>query len=286
MRLKSALGILMVFFNWLNKKSDSESRELDITRESDFSNFKKVTDFIYEKSGITDLDKRALTSSRTQQYAIDEGIYTTDEFLSKMNNDHQFYQEIINIVTVNETFFLRELKELEWLVAYIKSSTKHFKILSMPSSSGEEIYSILLLLCEAGVDISRIEISGYDINSDAIAEAQRGEYDGHSLHKIDNQTKHKYFNEVDNYYQVIASLREKPKFEQINIFDLHNEKNKYDIVLSRNMFIYFDNEKREKALSIIVNLLKTDGIYIKGHADHIQKHPNLDSIEYGIYKKV
>ncbi len=52
------------------------------------------------------------------------------------------------------------------------------------------------------------------------------------------------------------------------------------------MFIYFDDEKRAIALDIISNLLKIDGIYIKGHADHIKQHPNLENIEYGIYKKI
>ncbi len=276
----------MGFFDWLNKEKELQTHEICVKRDTDFSNFKKVTDFIYEVSGITDLDKRALTSSRAQQYSISKDIYTTDEFLAKMKNDDAFYQEVINIATVNETFFLRELKELEWLVNHIKSSNKTFKILSMPSSSGEEIYSVLLLLSEAGVDISRVEIFGYDINSHAIAHAKSGEYDEHSLHKIDTQIRDKYFIQLNSHYQIISKLKEKPRFEQKNIFDLTNEINKYDIVLSRNMFIYFDDEKRDVALNIIVNLLKNDGVYIKGHADHIQKHQNLDSIEYGIYKKV
>ena len=275
----------MGFFDWLNKKEEIVE-EVCIQRESNFSNFKIVTDFIYEKSGITDLDKRALTSSRAQQYALSEEIYTTNEFLSKMKNDKEFYQEIINIATVNETFFLREIKELEWLVKYIKEENRTLKILSMPSSSGEEIYSILLMLSMKGFDISKIEITGYDINSHAVAHAISGEYDEHSLHKIDTQTRDQYFDSVENHFQIILSLRDRPRFEQKNIFDISNENSKYDIVLSRNMFIYFDDEKREIALNIIANILKPNGIYIKGHADHIKKHENLENIEYGIYKKV
>ncbi len=275
----------MGFFDWLNEKEEIVE-EVCVQRTADFSNFKKVTDFIYEESGITELDKRALTSSRAQQYAISEDIYTTDEFLSKMKSDNNFYQEIINIATVNETFFLREVKELQWVVKYIKKENRALKILSMPSSSGEEIYSILLMLSNEGFDINKVEIAGYDINSHAIAHAKSGEYDEHSLHKIDAQTRAKYFNSYEGHFQISQTLRDKPSFEQRNIFDLANEKAKYDIVLSRNMFIYFDDEKRGIALDIIVNLLKSDGIYIKGHADHIKQHPNLENIEYGIYKKV
>jgi chemotaxis protein methyltransferase CheR len=275
----------MGFFDWLNKDEEVQDDGY-IQKEADFSDFKKVTNFIYEQSGITDLDKRALTSSRVQQYAMSQDIYTTDDFLNKMKTDRDFYQEIIYIATVNETFFLRELKELEWLVEYIKKENRVIKILSMPSSSGEEIYSILLMLSTSGFDIDKINIVGYDINSHAISQAISGEYDEHSLHKIDMQMRDKYFDSVQNHFQIISSLRAKPEFVQKNIFDLVDEREKYDIVLSRNMFIYFDDEKRALALDIIVNLLKPNGIYIKGHADYIKGHQKLENIEYGIYKKV
>jgi len=277
---------MMGIFDWLNKKEDEKIEEDCITRKADFSSFKEVTDYIYELSGIIDLDKRALTSSRLQQYAISQDIHTTTEFLAKMKSSKEFDQEVINIATVNETFFMRELKELEWLIGHIKRSEKRLKILSMPSSSGEEIYSILLLMLQRGVDLNRVEISGYDINSNAVQNAIKGEYDEHSLHKIDEHLRTKYFNKnEENHFEIIEMIKNSVKFEQKNIFDLANEKSKYDVILSRNMFIYFDDEKRELALNIISNLLKTNGIYIKGHADHIKNHPNLENIEYGIYKK-
>jgi len=283
----------MGFFNWFNKREKIEVKK-GVQRESDFSSFKLLTDFIYEQSGIIDLDKRALASSRIQQYAKSKNIYTTSELLHRMKNLDECYQNIINIATVNETFFMREVRELEWLVQYIKnyqkkmqlSRQKKFKILSMPCSSGEEIYSILLMLKEEDVDISHIEITGYDINSKAIQNAIKGEYDEHSLHKIDMNMINKYFTKVDTHFQISSVFREKPIFTQNNIFDLVDEKSTYDIVLSRNMFIYFDDEKRESALNIIVTLLNEGGIYIKGHADHIKQHSYLKNIKHGVYQKI
>jgi len=277
---------MMGLFDWFSKEETQEIEEVCIQKDANFSSFKDVTDYIYQLSGIIDLDKRALTASRLQQYAISQDIYTTAEFLAKMKSSKEFDQEVINIATVNETFFMRELKELEWLIGYIKQSDRQLKILSMPSSSGEEIYSILLLMLQHGVDLNRIEISGYDINSNAVANAIKGEYDEHSLHKIDENVRAKYFSKnEENHFEIAALIKSNARFEQKNIFDLTNQKSQYDIVLSRNMFIYFDDEKREVALNIISNLLKTDGIYIKGHADYIKIHPNLENIEYGIYKK-
>ena len=155
----------MGLFSWLGDDKQTTITQEEIKKESDFSSFKDVTDYIYDKSGIVDLDKRALTASSLQQYAVSEGVYTTKEFIDAMQNKDNFYQDIINIATVNETFFMRELKELEWLVSYIKELDRPLKILSMPCSSGEEIYSILLLLKIENFDINKLDIRGYDINS-------------------------------------------------------------------------------------------------------------------------
>ncbi len=277
----------MGLFSWLGDDKQTTITQEEIKKESDFSSFKDVTDYIYDKSGIVDLDKRALTASSLQQYAVSEGVYTTKEFIDAMQNKDNFYQDIINIATVNETFFMRELKELEWLVSYIKELDRPLKILSMPCSSGEEIYSILLLLKIENFDINKLDIRGYDINSQAIEKAKNARYNEHSLHKIDTDIKDKYFTSIDkSSYLIDSSIKIIPKFMQQNIFELIDQKNIYDIILSRNMFIYFDEKKRELATNIIANLLKSDGIYIKGHADHISQNQSLEKIKYGIYKKL
>jgi len=274
----------MGFFDFFKTKSIQEEIVLD-KKEVDFSNFEFVANYIYEKSGITDLQNRSLTISRLKQLALSYDIYTTNDMLQKIKSDIDFYQESINIATVNETFFLREEKELKWLVEYIKNSSQsRFKILSLPCSSGEEVYSILLLLDMEDVDLNRIEIYGYDINSQAVDKAKSGIFDKHSLHKISDDMLDKYFIKVDDGYQIDSKLRQKAQFFQKNIFNISNESQKYDIVLSRNMFIYFDDIKRTKALSIIMELLKDGGLYIKGHADNIQQTTHLKQLVYGVYK--
>ena len=275
----------MGLFDWLTNKK-IEIKETKIERKVDFSHFKIVTDYIYEKSGITDLDTRALTSSRLQNYAKEQHIYTTDSFFESMKNSDIFYQEIMNIATINESFFFREKKELEWLVSFIKNSTRTLDILVLPCSTGEEVYSILLLLLEEEISLDKVNITGCDLNSQAVNSARKAEYDEHSLHNISLEYRSKYFvKSKQNFYEIIPLLSSKPEFYQANIFEIDRNKKKYDIVLSRNMFIYFDDENREKALEIIIDLLKPKGIYIKGHADHIAKHEKLQNLRYGVYSK-
>lgn len=278
------MGIL----DWIFDRKKDNSLEIYETPIKNISlDFEKIAKYLYEKSGIIDLDKRVLVSSRLKQFASENEMYTTDIFLKKIKMDDDFYQDVLNIVTINETYFFREIRELNWLVKYIKNSNNVFKILSIPSSSGEEIYSILMLLQEAGIDINRVEITGFDINSFAIKNAKAGVYESHALHKLDDTLKIKYFTEDENnYFKISPLLKKNTTFKQNNIFELTDEKEKFDIILSRNMFIYFDNEKRLEAINIIINILNDNGIFIKGHADYIQPHPNLENIQFGIYKKI
>ena len=276
----------MGLFDWLINKKIETKKEISIQQSANFSQFKQVTDYIYEKSGIIDLDTRALTASRLQNYAKEKGVYTTKSFLEMMQKSEEFYQEVMNIATINESFFLREKKELEWLSSFIKKSNRNLDILVLPCSTGEEVYSILLLLLEEGVSLEKINIDGCDLNSQAIKSAQNGEYDEHSLHNVNESIRRKYFTKNEkNLYDITPLLSSKPNFYQENIFEINTTLKQYDIVLSRNMFIYFDDENRERALNIIVALLKPEGIYIKGHADHVKKHEKLVNLEYGIFSK-
>jgi len=276
----------MGLFSWLKSDQKQEEKVTVENKNPNFSNFTVVTEFLYIKSGIVDLDKRALTTSRLQQYAMTQNIYTTTDFMKELENSQNFYQEIINIATVNETFFFREIKELNWLIEYIESSSKHLKILSMPSSSGEEVYSILLLMLKRAIPLDKVSIVGYDINSHAVNHAQEARYEEHSLHKIEESLRNKYFRKnSDNSYSLSSEINTHAKFKQQNIFELENFGEKFDVILSRNMFIYFDAQKRVKAIDIIVNMLNIEGVFIKGHADQISDIKSLKNIQYGIYKK-
>ena len=131
----------MLFDFFKNKDTiEKEEEKENIILQKNFKNFNLVTEYIYQKSGITDLEKRALVSSRLTDFAMKYQINTTDSFIEKMQIDNEFYQNVVNIVTVNETYFFREKEELDFLTQYITKEFRSINILSMPSSSGEEVY--------------------------------------------------------------------------------------------------------------------------------------------------
>jgi len=273
-------------FHWFKKDNDVVE-EIVETPKVDFANFHKIAEFIYVQCGITDLEKRILSFSWLKKYALDNNIHSTDEFLYLLNQKGKIYQDAINIVTVNETYFFREKKELEYLVEFIENSSKKLKILSLPCSSGEEIYSILIMMFQKNIPLDKVTIIGYDIDLQMIEKAKRAIYNEYSLHNLSQDIRESYFTQTDNKtFQIKSFLQQQVEFKQQNIFEIDIKYEYYDVILSRNMMIYFDDIKRKEAIEIITKSLKRGGIFIKGHADLFNHSIMLQNLSFGIYKKI
>jgi chemotaxis protein methyltransferase CheR len=272
-------------FGFFRKKDSNEIQKTQI--KEDFSDITPITDYLERNIGISNLANRALVISKIKKTALAYNLSTTDEVICALSTNELFRAALIDAVTINETYFFREIGSLEWIVRYLKYQNEPIKIASFPSSSGEEIYSILILLAVADVDLSLIECHGYDINTEAIEKAQSGIYNARSLHKVPKQYIERFFDQNGNgNYQLCQSIKKRAHFFVRNVFDSDLGAKEFDIVLCRNMFIYFDQDKRKEALINILQLIKSGGIFIKGHADYIKCPAHLDKIEHCIYKKL
>ena len=250
------------------------------------SDFSKIFTYLYNKLGISDLEKRPIVQDRLSIIAQKYKLEKSEIFLEKLQKDTIFHQEIVDAVTVNETFFLRETENLEWLVEYIAKREEVTKILSIPSSSGEEIYSILLLLHSKDPKLlSKVEITGIDINQNAINKAIEATYSQRSLHYVTQDMKMNYFIKEENLYKVSSILKKQTTFKQKNIFELSaQEIGTFNIILSRNLFIYFDKVSRTKATNKLIELLAPNAILLLGHADILEDtHTKLSKIKNSIY---
>jgi len=193
-------------FGWFKKNRDKKSE--DVYEVDANIDFKTITDLIHNEFGITDLDKRVLPFSRLKQYAKDKNIVSTEEFLKLFRQQGDFYKDILGIVTVNETYFFREKKELDYLVDVIQNAPSRLKVLSLPSSSGEEVYSILILMMEKNIPLDKIKIVGVDVDFSMVEKAKQGIYKQHSLHNLDESLKQNYFTKIDNtQWQVKSFLK-------------------------------------------------------------------------------
>lgn len=185
--------------------------------------------------------------------------------------------EVINLLTVNETYFFRESRQIYFLADEIASNKRSYRVLCAPGSTGEEPYTIAIALLEKNIPAHLIEIVSLDINSDVKLAAERGCYNERSLHKMSLPLRDKYFTSKNGEFCVNSDVKKMVKFQTMNIFDeLLFTLGKFDVIFSRNMLIYFEEPVVEKAIKRLARMAKDrDTMFFFGHADFVKSPPKL-----------
>ena len=209
-------------------------------------------------------------------------------------------QDLINVFMVNETYFFREKYQFDTLINYVlpeldllRPKNEVINILCAPVSTGEEIYSIAIMLMEEGNLINKRDfmLLGIDIDSDAINKAKEGVYSERSVHKLPDEIKEKYFIKTGNKYRVKDFLKKAVNFKIVNIMDKYQMKKlgMFDVIFSRNMLIYFDEKSKREVIATFYSIMKEGGYLFLGHAERVPGDITLfKSIKIGesfVYKK-
>ncbi len=237
--------------------------------ESVFDDASNIFDFFKKETGIDFDKKRDIVTDKIVNFCKKRGFFDFDSFLRNLIEDKHLKQELIDYLSVNETYFYREMRQIDLMVEKVKNSFGFTRILSIPSSTGEEPYTIAMALFEAGVDKKGFEIIGADINSKVIEHAKRGLYTDRTLHRVPSSIKERYFEKTDKGFLIADKIRDSVDFKVFNIFD-DNFKNigEFDYIFCRNMLIYFDDETKKRAVDILKSMLKDkNGDIFFGHAD-------------------
>lgn len=253
------------------------------------SSFNDLMSYIKTLSGVDLEPKKDITFQRISAFAKNQNISDFKHIIALMRTNSQMRQEILNLITVNETYFYREISQLNDVISYAKY-LGGARILCAPCSSGDEVYSIAMMSVEAGLHTSCINLVGIDINSEAISQCGIGEYTARSLHRLNDAQKSRFFNAVGDKYAINKNILPRCEFRVLNIFDdtLYTL-GKFDIVLSRNMMIYFDDAFRLKCVERLSKLLDQGGRLYTGHADLVPSTPIYEKkFQNGIsyYQKV
>lgn len=233
--------------------------------------FHSLLDHFYKETGIEFQEKRDIIDRKVSRFYEERGYQNYHDFFTAVKDDRSLYQELINLLTTSETYFYREFSQIELCIEQIKNASCPIKVLSAPCASGEEPYSLLIAMLEAKIDLDTIDIYGIDINTDEIERAKTGTYSQRRLHKLPQSIQERYFNRLENGdYQIIPELQKHIHFKQMNLFErFPSDFNNFDVIFSRNMLIYFDQNAQEKAEKIFYEKLRRGGLLFLGHADKI-----------------
>ncbi|WP_373072443.1 protein-glutamate O-methyltransferase CheR [Sulfurimonas sp.] len=251
------------------KKKDKNEPVVVIKPTEEFDDVMPIADYFHNETGVTFDRQESILKNKVVSFCRRREIYSFSNLLERVKSDSQLKQELIDHLTTNETFFYREVKQIEQLTKLVKEKNSSVDILCAPSATGEEPYSIAISLLEAGVAPSKISILGIDINSDAISKAKVAQYGERNVRNLSSDILNNYFVKEDDKYALKDSVKSLVSFKIINIFDeSFRNLGKFDFIFSRNMLIYFNKETKLKAKGILESMRKTDEYDVFfGHAD-------------------
>lgn len=239
----------------------------------DISEFKQK---IYEKVGwdlsgykSKQLDRRILAFMEKNNFN------NLQDFYNNLNKDPIKMKEFLDKITINVSEFFRnpdkfaELKSE--LLPELHKRSKRLKIWSAGCSSGAEIYSIAIILDELGY-LSDSHLVATDIDNNILKKALKGVFKfNEELKNVDSNRLKKYFNQInDNEYEVKEYIKRKVNFKLHNLLNFPYE-SWCDLILCRNVVIYFSEETKDKVYRGFYNSLKNYGILFIGSTERIIK---------------
>jgi chemotaxis protein methyltransferase CheR len=243
--------------------------------EKEFQQFKKM---IYDRAGIAlSPAKMPLVSSRLAKRLKQHQLATYGDYF-KMITSHANAAELqiaIDLLTTNETHFFREPKHFDFLKSRILASHtrgRMFRAWSAASSSGEEPYTIAMILAECLGD-APWEVVGSDISTRVLEKARTGLYPMERVPEIPRNYLTSYclkgVGENDGKLLISKQLRERVKFMQINLIQPIPKLGEFDVIFLRNVMIYFDQETKAGVVGRLLPMLKEDGHFFISHSESL-----------------
>ncbi|HKT78045.1 MAG TPA: protein-glutamate O-methyltransferase CheR [Sphingobium sp.] len=244
----------------------------------------QLTALLYRLTGMKFAqNKRYYLERRVAQRMKRTAVTDIGRYLMLLDRDPHERQLLINAITINETYFFREDHQLSALVDHILpaiAATKRpgdlIRIWSLPCSTGEEAYSIALWLLEKWplVDAYNVEIVGSDIDTHALDAAREGLFGTRSLARLPADLIATYFEPAPHHHRrIVQDLRESVLFTQVNLNDAASvaSQGRFDIILCRNLLIYFDDASRIEAARHLHEALTPGGYLLLGHSESMAR---------------
>ncbi|MBN2886949.1 MAG: protein-glutamate O-methyltransferase CheR [Chromatiaceae bacterium] len=251
--------------------------------------FLKFREFFYRKTGILfEPSKRYFVDKRLAERIQASGSEGFRDYFTKVRFQvsGEELQALINAMTVNETYFMREAYQFDCLVEHLlediveqRTDAGPIRLWSLPSSSGEEPYGIAIHLLErwARLDDWDVQIISSDIDTEILAQARTGLYSARAVHHLSPALLAKYFRRVGDRYQISETLREVVEFTQANLADPFQMRHyrDFDVIFCRNLLIYFDDLSRKQAAESLYDALRPGGFLCLGHSESMSRISSL-----------
>lgn len=246
--------------------------------------YRLLRDFVHDYCGIYfDDGSKFLLERRLSRRIEQHRLKSFEEYYHFLRYDRKREEELVILIdnlTTNETYFFRENAQLKAFseeilpeLRQVRADRKTLRIWSAGCSTGEEPYTIAMLLLESG-DWWRdwqVEILGSDINQRVLHTARKGVYKKSAHRATSPAMLAKYFIEDKGDYRIIDSVKELVSFSSVNLLDPYKTSliTNMDVIFCRNVIIYFDKEAKKKVIESFYHKLREGGYLLLGHSESL-----------------
>ncbi|KMN33831.1 chemotaxis protein CheR [Chromobacterium sp. LK1] len=254
--------------------------ELDIKFTPD--DFLRIRGMVYQRVGIALNDSKThMAYARLAKRVRSLGLKSFAEYLDRLERDEvaDEWQNFVNALTTNLTFFFREPHHFGMLRAHAEAWTRRgrsYRVWSAASSTGEEPYSIAMTLAELAERMRPFpfELLASDIDTHVLQQAMRGVYGSERTNKLPDAQLHRFFDKGvganEGKVRVKKRLRDAVTFFQMNLVaPSWPELGEFDVIFCRNVLIYFDKPTQAAILNHMARHLAPDGLLLLGHSENI-----------------
>ncbi|UWV46864.1 protein-glutamate O-methyltransferase CheR [Acetivibrio thermocellus] len=239
----------------------------------------QLAELIYEYCGIDFFKNLSSLESKISERLKELGL-SCWEYGGYLRVEPKEWDTLIDLITVNETYFFREENLLEEFQKVIlpkykdRTPNNPLRIWSSACSSGEEPYTLAILSEETGLfETGAVEIIASDIDKKVLEKARRGLYNkkSFSFRTMPKEILDKYFISFGDDYKVKDSIKAMVDFRRVNLLDenILERVGEVDIIFCRNVLIYFDTKAINKVINSLYKVLRARGYLFLGHAETI-----------------
>lgn len=248
----------------------------------------KVEDFdmfavlLKQRSGLVlTRDKAYLLESRLMPVARKWKLKTLDELAAAVRSrkDESVLRDITEAMTTNESSFFRDQKPFDLFKSVVlpalleaRAARRQIRIWSAACSSGQEAYSIAILLSEEAARLRgwKVEIVGTDLSAEMVDRSKSGLYTQFEVQRgLPIQMLVKYFRQVGDKWQISQQIRDMATFREFNLLTDLTPLGQFDVVFCRNVLIYFDQATKAQVLGQIARIMPSDGYLYLGGAETV-----------------
>jgi len=251
--------------------------------------FIKLRDYVYRKSGVWFDEKKLYYVEKrveARMRATGHDDFRTYFAWMRFDTSGREFQELMNALTVNETYFFREYHQLkcfaeevvpEILAGQNGSAPRRIRVWSAGCSTGEEAYTLAIILQEmtAGLLDGPVhwEVHATDINTEVLERAREGTYGPRAVREVPEEYLNKYFHRSGDDFEVVPELRRQVRFYHLNLLDRDGMRSMrdFDAIFCRNVLIYFDDASRREAALYFYDALRPGGFIFLGHSESMSR---------------